>query len=58
MLTTVFSILMCVSPIQELSNLEKAVASGDPKLVEQVIQAMAKGASAIPALGEDPDLMF
>lgn len=47
MLTTVFSILMCVSPIQELSNLEKAVASGDPKLVEQVIQAMAKGASAI-----------
>ncbi len=46
MLKTFLSIMLCVSSPLEVSSLEKAVASGDPKVIEQVVREMAKGASA------------
>ena len=46
MLTATILILLCHAAPTDLSPLEKAVRSGDPKVVEQVVRAMAKGASA------------
>ncbi|MGB1398123.1 MAG: hypothetical protein ACPG7R_09810, partial [Planctomycetota bacterium] len=46
MLTVTILLLLCTVTSADLSPLEKAVRSGDSKIVEQVVRAMAKGASA------------
>ena len=46
MLSATILLLLCTVTPADLSPLEKAVRSGDSKIVEQVVRAMAKGASA------------